>query len=93
MDQYLLDEESFEALDRAGVAWRDLQSALYSDHPRIRRPVGTEGLLLVIRTDTGYWLVIGFVEQRDGAWLLTEARHVSEAETAALDQMFRGGSR
>ena len=93
MDQYLFDEESFDALDRAGVAWRDLHSALHGEHPRIRRPVGSEGLLLVVRTGGGSWLVVGFVEQCDGAWLLTDVRHVSEDEAAALDRMFRGGSR
>jgi hypothetical protein len=92
VDQYLFDEESFDALDRAGVAWRDVHSALYGEHPQIRRPVGSEGLLLVVRTG-GTWFVVGFVEQRDGAWLLTDARQVSDIESAALDRMFRGGSR
>jgi hypothetical protein len=93
VDVYLFDEGSFDALDRAGVAWTDINGALHGDHPRIRRPVGSAGLMLVVRATSGVWLVAGFAEEPDGAWLLTEVRRVSADEAAALDEMFRGGTR
>jgi hypothetical protein len=93
VDLYLFDESSFEALDRAGVAWSDIHSALHGEHPRIRRPVGSDGLMLVVRTAGRGWLVAGFVEQPDRAWLLTDVRRVGDDESVALDRMFEGGAR
>jgi hypothetical protein len=49
--------------------------------------------VLVVRTANRVWLVAGFVEQPDGAWLLTDVRRVGDDESAALDRMFGGGAR
>jgi hypothetical protein len=91
LDQYRFDEESFDALDRAGIAWSEIHSALYGEHPQIRRNVGSDGLQIVARTIQGRWLVIGLTEASEDVWLLADIRGVSSDEAAALDAMFRGG--
>src|SRR5262245_1572392 len=90
--QFLYDDHSFDALADAEVGWSEANGALRSAGPQIARPVGTDGLAIVARAPGNGWLVMGFVEQADEVWLLTDVRRLTDQESAAIDRMFGGRS-
>jgi hypothetical protein len=90
--QYVYDDDSYDALAEAEVGWREADSALHSAGPQVVRHVGSDGLTVVARVPGNGWLVMGFVEQGDEMWLLTDVRRLTDDESAAIDGMFGGRS-
>ena len=90
--RFLYDDRSFDALADAEVGWGEANGALRSAGSQIVRPVGTDGLAIVAHAPGNGWLVMGFVEQADDEWLLTDVRRLTEEESAAIDRMFGGRS-
>jgi hypothetical protein len=90
--QFLFDDESYAALAEAEVGWGEANGALRSAHPQVVRPVGADGLAIVARAPGNGWLVMGFVEQANEVWLLTDVRRLSTEESAAMDRMLGGRS-
>jgi hypothetical protein len=88
--QYVYDDDSYDALAAAEVGWREADSALHSAGPQVVRHVGSAGLTVVARVPDNGWLVMGFVEQGEEMWLLTEVRRLTEDESEAMDRMFGG---
>jgi hypothetical protein len=90
--QFIYDDESYDALADAEVGWREADAALHSAGPQVVRHIGSDGLTIVARVPSDGWLVMGFVEQADETWLLTDVRRLSDEESDAMDRMFGGRS-
>src|SRR5262249_24612612 len=91
--QYVYDDDdSYDTLVEAEVGWREADSALHNAGSQVVRRVGSDGLTIVARVPSNGWLVMGFVEQGEEMWLLTEVRRLTDDESEAMGRMFGGRS-
>jgi hypothetical protein len=90
--QFVYDDDSHDALADAEVGWREADGALRSAGPQVVRHLGSDGLTIVARVPSNGWLVMGFIEQGDETWLLTDIRRLSDEESEVMDRSFGGRS-
>ncbi len=90
--QFVYDDDSYDALADAEVGWREADGALRSAGPQAVRHLGSDGLTIVARVPSNGWLVMGFIEQGDETWLLTDIRRLSDEESEVMDRSFGGRS-
>jgi hypothetical protein len=90
--QFIFDDDSYDVLADAEVGWGEANGALRGAAPQIVRPVEADGPAIVARAPGNGWLVMGFVEQANETWLLTDVRRLSTEESAAIDRMLGGRS-
>jgi hypothetical protein len=57
--QYVYDDDSYDALAKAEIGWREADAALHGSGPQIVRHIGSAGLTVVARASGSDWLVMG----------------------------------
>lgn len=82
---------SYDALDVAGVDWRDAVHVLNAPPPRVRRHIGSVFQVVAV-TPAGWWLAVTLVEENDDEYLVVGARWVDDAEATAMRKITERGA-
>ncbi|HEX7744026.1 MAG TPA: hypothetical protein VF462_02020 [Micromonosporaceae bacterium] len=91
LETYRWDDDSYTALDIAGVPWQAVTYVLYDAHPRIRRHTGVAALTVSAPTQDGRWLAVALIEEHDDQYLVVGAHWMSDTETEIARRMTTGG--
>jgi hypothetical protein len=91
-ENYEFNDDSYTALQAAGVAWQDAVFVLRQSRPVVRRHIGA--VLNVAGTDRqGRWLAVALIEldpKQDDRYTVAGARYLDDAEVASITQTLKG---
>lgn len=89
-DVYAWDDDSYDAVQAAGVGWRSVLYVLHHARPRVRSHLGAV-LRIAARDQDGRWLGVALIETSDDTYRLVGAHWLDADEQEAVEKMIQGG--